>query len=338
MNSFEIYELTIIVLSVVSCMFSLTIMMTYFAFKDMRKKSFMKFIFYISLSDFFMNVTSAFGFPNTGTALCWIQAIGENYFALASWFWTTALSYSIFSIIKNGKRPFKMWHAHMICWTLPAILTALPLTTDTYGASDVDTQWCLIISRPSSAPWMTPFWSYAAFFAWLFLCIALMIYWTYIIYYRTHFQNVVMNDIVKKSYDKVSLYPVAMVLCWALNYCCITVLSNQDTPLLVFLSMIFGISYGIATAIIFMIKSEEAPRRWYDLFFSWGIFHRPSENMIPIDFNYAEDDSLNDPMLHHVHNSGSTNPFSVNSNFTGGSGMSNYSSKHHSSTESDNHL
>ena len=36
---------------------------TYIVFEEMRKKMFMKFIFYISLSDFIMNLTSLIGFP-----------------------------------------------------------------------------------------------------------------------------------------------------------------------------------------------------------------------------------------------------------------------------------
>jgi len=73
-------EIAIIALSIISCIFSSFVMLTYFMFKDLQNKVFMKLIFYISTADFFMNVVSAFGFPSNDSPLCWTQGLIISYF------------------------------------------------------------------------------------------------------------------------------------------------------------------------------------------------------------------------------------------------------------------
>jgi hypothetical protein len=133
MFDFDSLELVVIVFSVISCLFSALVIITYLVFKDMQEKIFMKFIFYISLSDFCMNVTSTFGFPENGSALCYIQGISHVYFGLASWFWTTTLAYTIFCLISYGKIIIKLWQAYLICCMLPLLLAVLPFSTNSYG-------------------------------------------------------------------------------------------------------------------------------------------------------------------------------------------------------------
>eukprot|EP01035_Chromulina_nebulosa_P041205 gene41205-55727_t len=83
-------KIAVIVVASISCAFSGYVILSYMAFKEFHDR---------------------------------LQGIVQGYFAVASWLWTTVLSYTIFSVISNGKVNFKLWHARVFCWTLPMILT-----------------------------------------------------------------------------------------------------------------------------------------------------------------------------------------------------------------------
>ena len=171
------FEITVLVVSIVSCICSLFIIVTVTIFSEMKKKMFMKFIYYIAWSDFLMNVASVFGFPRDGSALCWAQGIIQNYFALCSFFWTTMLSYSMFSIVKYGKPNLKLWQMQLICWLFPLVLTLLPLSSAAYGTGSSDFQWCIIVGKDGYSDTYVVAWSYCAYFGWLILSVILMTVW-----------------------------------------------------------------------------------------------------------------------------------------------------------------
>ncbi len=256
-----------ILLSIVSCLFSLFVMLTYFMFPEMRKKLFMKLIFYMSLADFGMNVVSAFGFPPDGSALCWIQGMCQIYFAISSWLWTTVLSYSIYSLMKYEKIYHSERATHILCWGLPLLLAVIPIANFDYGAPSPDYQWCYLTSRGAHPDWAFDFWSYASFFGWFFLCVLLMITWTILVLVRLVYLKSVLSTLVHKTYSKVWLYPVVMVVCWALNYAIIVNFSTNSSAWLVGMSMILGISNGMISAVVFICKSDEARQRWYFYFY-----------------------------------------------------------------------
>eukprot|EP01038_Epipyxis_sp_PR26KG_P011167 gene11167-14985_t len=257
-------QIAIRTISAVSCLFSSLVMITYHVFPEMNSKIFMKFIYFISLSDFCMNLTSLIGFPPNGSVLCWIQGMCQNYFAIASWLWTTAVSFTLYGIVLNGKVYFKFWQISIMCWGIPLLPTLLPLITNTYGAGNPDAQWCLIIGKNGTPSAVTKFWSYGSFFLWLFTCLLLMSAWQIIVYFR--FLKSSLSSVVKSTYDKVWLYPLVMGLCWVLNFLCVAVIPH-DEFLVVGFSMICGIFYGILTSCIFFWKSNEAIARWKYLLF-----------------------------------------------------------------------
>ena len=185
----------------------------------------------------------------------------QGYFAITSWFWTTALSYTIYSIISNGAIWYKMWHMKAFCWIFPAIVTLLPITTNDYGTGNPDVQWCLIVPRGNTPPIMNQFWNFAGFFLWLFLSIFLITLWSTIIYCR--YWNSVLSDLVRDTYSKVFWYPIAMCCCWMMNFICgLSYYSNRN---LVGMSMIFAMSNSIASSLIFMKNNPEVLVRWYKL-------------------------------------------------------------------------
>ena len=70
----ETFQLCIIGYAVLSCIFSSYVILSYHKFQDLQIRVFLKYIYYISVADFFMSVSS-FGFPPGGSVLCWIQGI-----------------------------------------------------------------------------------------------------------------------------------------------------------------------------------------------------------------------------------------------------------------------
>lgn len=188
----------------------------------------------------------------------------QLYFALVSWLWTLVLSYTIFCIISDGKVWLKMWQAYILCWIWPAILALLPLTTDKYSSGDPAVQWCLIVPRKDTPTGMTTFWAFASFFGWLFLCVALMSYWAILIRFRYWYS--ILHEVVRKTYEKVWLYPVAMSLCWILNFLAVNIPPTNQDPWVVGLSMLFGVANGIASTLIFVCNNRDVHQRWVTYF------------------------------------------------------------------------
>jgi hypothetical protein len=283
-------QVAVFVVSVLAVVTSSFVLLTFATFSEMRKKRFMKFIFYISICDFCMGVISLFGFPPTGSALCWVQGCLAIYFSTCSWFWTTALSYVMYCIVLTGKSTVPDFLLHSICWLLPALLACIPLINVSYGnLSGSNVQWCLLVDNSRSPKGAALIWSYVAYFGWLFACCGLMIYWSIRVRIKMCNRSDTLSVIVRSTYDKVAWYPVAMIAFWILNYICI---EFSSSALLSGLSMIFGVSYGTATAIIFLVKSEEAQRRWLDLIFTDTLGFRPSSSIMPVDF---EEERWNEP-------------------------------------------
>lgn len=323
-----------IILGAISCFSSAMVILTYFMFADMRKKMFMKFIFYISFSDFMMNVTDLFGFPRGGSDLCWIQGTVQIYFALASFFWTTMLSFTLFSIISWGTVYLKMWKMHIFCWLFPLILTLAPLYSCVYTAPKIDTQWCLLVAKDGYPPSTAVLWSYLSFFGWMMLSIVLMSLWGLLAYTRMKQQDTEMSEAVKKCYDKVWLYPIAMTICWFMNFACTDIIDEgNNTTLLSGLSMMFGISYGLFTSLIFVMKSDEARKRWWNYLFP-DCSRGPGliQNAALVDF--YEDDALTDFYGTNTNSLGGS-VLSSNVRGTSGTRLSRFSDKTHTSKQTD---
>ena len=260
MAPMERSEAILIGISVVSCLFSFSVVGTILFFKKMRQGSMMPIIMYMSLCDLLSNVVSALGFPPDGSVACYMQAIGSPFFTVSSWFWTTFLAYRVYCLIKFGHCDLSFPAMHAIAWIIPLIISVGPLTVGDVGGAQSTHVWCYYMTRPGIPVWVNTFMSYTGFFGWLFLCCGLMISWQVRI--SIEFRNSVMQDVIKKTYDKVYLYPIVMMICWSMNYWCTLLNTNADLRVNT-LSMIIGVSNGIFSAIIFMVKSEEARKRWY---------------------------------------------------------------------------
>jgi hypothetical protein len=91
-----------------------------------------------------------------------------------------------------------------------------------------------------------------------------MAYWGILMHFR--FRGSAISLIVKRTYDRVWLYPVIMAICWLLNFFCVGVPLRVNT-LTVGLSMAFGISNGIFSTLLFIRFNPEVRYRWRRFFF-----------------------------------------------------------------------
>ncbi len=220
----------------------------------------MKIIFYMSISDFGVNLCSSFGFPESNSWLCWIQALFADYFTLAGWFWTTSLIQTIWAVTFRGDLGIAERILGILCWGWPAILVLVPLSTNTYSSDDEDAQWCGLHSTNRTPAGASQFWFFATYFAWLFICSGLMLFYIAVVYLRClKYQSLSINQIYIKTYDRIYLYPIAMLVCWIPN-CIIHFFDVAKHWITV--TELCGISYGIFTTLIFIWKSPESRHRW----------------------------------------------------------------------------
>ena len=182
---------------------------------------------------------------------------------------------------------------HLIAWGLSAFLTFIPLTTTDYGSENPHTQSCIYYTRGNSPEWLLAFWAYTSFFVWLFICILVMLAWQLIVYIK--YRNTTMKDVVSRTYDKLYLYPIAMSVCWMLSVWC-NALAPHSKDILYQLNIIFATSNGILSTLIFMVKSEEARRRWAAYFESnkRSTFDESADPSIRLDFECDGDDDFVD--------------------------------------------
>ena len=279
-------EVGIIVTGAVSLFCSSLVILTYFTFREMRQKRFMKFIFYISLSDLFLNVATVFGFPSN-TNLCFAQGIIFNIFSMASWFWTTALSFAMYCVVSN-RVTISDLHVHLFCWIVPTFTTLVQLVGGTYTTTTPRDTWCTYRSFSSTSTAVSLFFNFGLYWCWFFASVLIMVACGISVHYQLYFnRSAEFSDLIRKMYNKVVWYPVFMSLCWVID------LKNNefgrgDPNIEAFFGMFAGSCNGIITAIIFFLNSEEARSRWYNLMFP----NVNRESLLPINLpqDFEDDD------------------------------------------------
>jgi hypothetical protein len=153
---------------------SLFITVAFLYFKRLRSFSFM-LVATLSLTDFVGQVLDFVQPPSVEleamdrgaplTAACWVQALSDSFFQLASVLWTTAIAATLYMSVflrmpaDVVERKYK-WFA-LACYGVPAVLTLLPLSDAAYGPAG---GWCWIRGNKD-------YWRYIQFYAPLWLAI-----------------------------------------------------------------------------------------------------------------------------------------------------------------------
>ena len=264
-----------------SCVSSLSIILTSCIFHSMRRKIFMRIITIISVCDFIGCLSLTFGYPSAGSLLCSIQGAVAICFLRASILWTLCLCWQLYCLVLYNKLLLYEHQMHAICWSITVMLELLPLSTNSYGSDDeVNEELMCYIKGPS---YYASLWICICFTTPLVVCIFFMICCCVRLssYYSTSSSNSsnTPTDRIKSVVSVLKYYPIIMIVCWLPNaVLCSTanlLVTNYSPFTLDSINVTIGIGslYGFFLTILFFSNSKEARERWYYLIFRYHGHH-----------------------------------------------------------------
>lgn len=192
------------------------ILLTYYLFKELRTRRYIKLIVCVSLCCFVQSIAVLIG-PSleTGSVACWFQGLVLNYCTLACVLWVLIIAYELYTVILSSNIvAWPVANYQKYCWVFPLITTLLPLTTNTYGNNAGGGVVCFIADRSDSPKWGKTFWIIASFYFWLWLGILFICYCFIKIYqYRSKqpLNNVNTNT---SRFNVLAIYPIILISCW----------------------------------------------------------------------------------------------------------------------------
>jgi hypothetical protein len=108
---------------------------------------------------------------------------------------------------------------HLACWLIPAILTFLPLSTNTFGNYNDSAGLCFLDKHEGTPAWATSFWMLTSFYLWIF--IAMFYYFAVVVFMAIRFKSLysssvssLYSDVVYRAVSKLMWYPFIILLCW----------------------------------------------------------------------------------------------------------------------------
>jgi hypothetical protein len=176
----------IVVAAALSITGSLTVISTFLCFSRLRTKTFMNIIGFISIGDLIGNFPYLLPYrPRSGSWWCTGQALLNLTGYPIEWLWTVTLVYLLYLTAVEGKLPEKLWHIHLICWFLPAILSLLTLTVGRYSENYLSSQdVCVVNNSTISIQYHD-----ATYYGLFLLCFIIMLSLMLRIYCQSYFQN-----------------------------------------------------------------------------------------------------------------------------------------------------
>ncbi|XP_024384343.1 G-protein coupled receptor 1 isoform X1 [Physcomitrium patens] len=123
------------------------IVMCYVLFKDLRSFAF-KLVFYLSLSDMLASLFNMLGNPGEGF-LCYAQGYSSQFFSIASFLWTTTISFTLHRAAVKHKTDGEGFGAifHVYVWGTSLMMTIIPLIGNDYGPAGA---WCWVQSETAA--------------------------------------------------------------------------------------------------------------------------------------------------------------------------------------------
>ena len=135
------------VTSFFSCVASLTVLFTYWRFKQIRSQVYMQLVFFLSVCDFSSSLFLISTYQDGGP-LCWTQGIILNYFQLAGVLWMDVIVWHLYRTVILGKVLRNHSRYHKFAWGVPFVYTILTLTTNNMGTSNGDKRgYCWVVDR-----------------------------------------------------------------------------------------------------------------------------------------------------------------------------------------------
>jgi hypothetical protein len=256
-----------------SAAFSFSVVLTGLVFPKIilsAQHPFSNIIWLISLSDMIASISFCFGFPDQGTHLCQTQSILLLFFFPASWLWTVALVFQLYSMSVYRRLYIRMLPLHCIVWSVSLLVLTLPLIENRYGNDDELSGHviCTLNGRQqrSHLEWML-----GIFNGVLGLCVAFMV--AILVHVWLHFAS--RDEDSERDWREIALfrsmrlYPLALTLTRVPVFVAFLVLAVTGDMPIGYLqgSEAIATQYGTLLAIIFFSNSQLIRTKWWELLF-----------------------------------------------------------------------
>lgn len=180
MDRNKVNEILTTITSVLSFFGTLFIIVSFFAWKDIRTTS-RRILIYISTADFFTSVATIAAITNfwlsgrENQQVCLVQSVIGTLSVLCSFFWTVFMAlYLYISVCKKNARLAErlMYLFHVCAWGIPVLIVAMAATMNKLGdnGNKVSAGWCWVnknLSWNDQVFWMLlagKFWEIMAYF------------------------------------------------------------------------------------------------------------------------------------------------------------------------------
>mmetsp|Transcript_2135 Transcript_2135/g.7623 ORF Transcript_2135/g.7623 Transcript_2135/m.7623 type:complete len:362 (-) Transcript_2135:29-1114(-) len=264
-----------ITFSTISLLGSTFILLSYFLFKDLRKLSF-KLVLWLSFSDALSGMSTLIGSPADGSAICYIQAYITQFFAIASFAWTTCIAFTLYFtvIMHRADVADYYYHFHAYVWGLSFVLVPIPQIFDDYGDSGY---WCWIRNNTLSGKLLrlvcfyVPLWAAIVFNGVTYFRVVRQLNLTLRLVPRSGIQASEF-----KAVTRLGLYPLILIACWL--FPTVNRVQNfikPDNPLFVLycLSVVTSCMQGLCNSMAYGLNIT-VQKNWRELLARWGIVRR----------------------------------------------------------------
>jgi len=190
--------------SLISLISSLTIIMYYVWFKELRKFAF-KLVALTAVSDAIRCFGNLIGSPEDGP-LCQTQGFLKTFGGVASFFWVGCMAFTIQLIITREipDPDCLLLRYHYVTWTLASFSAILPLALNEYTTLD---SWCWISGKGEGIVlrWSSFYGILWFFFAWI--CYVYISLWW-------HLKDLPDNSKVPRMVYRLWIYPLVLLICY----------------------------------------------------------------------------------------------------------------------------
>lgn len=240
------------VFSLFGCLF---IIVCYIKFTELRSFAF-TLVFYMSCSDFFASISKMLnsgGMADSST--CVFQAVSISFFELVSILWAASIAFTLHKAYLQGNPVFGGAEVeqfskkyHLVIWGSAAVLTLLPLTTDSYG--ETSTGWCWIKNETGT----DMFWRYIQFYLILWFA------WGYSFFVYINVLRKMQSDMEGTGSDglgimrRIIFYPIVLVVCWfpaSINRLVELFTGGESPYWLTVMHVLFVGLYGLGNSIVY---------------------------------------------------------------------------------------
>lgn len=267
------FDEALFILAVFATAFSLSVIITYLFFVELRQLRYVELVFYISLNDFIATFGIILAATINTPSACFFQAFVVDFNFMASMMWASYVTYQVWTVVCRNKIDQNFFWGHVLCWGLPLLTTVLPLITNDYGYTD-DLPWCFLINRKNSPPWGLLVWGLLSFYAWFWLGVIISIAFVVHIFIKMRQMDIVL-DTVRHTMRKLCLYPIITTICWGLLSTS-TVFGDSgygNETTLESVGIHLAILQGVLNPIVFFRFNPTVRKRWvmffYTFYFTW---------------------------------------------------------------------